>query len=279
MTLPLVDTMDLFVAERRELLDLLNVLTPTDWLAPTACAGWSVHDVALHLLGGDLSLLSRLRDNYSYEGFGSGFDISTLPGLVAAVDRNNARWVDGMRRLSPRLLMDLLRFSGEETAAYVRGLDLNVLGGPVDWAGPEPAGLWLHIAREYTERWHHQQHIRDAVGRPGLKEPKWLAPVLQTFVLGLLRRLRVRNDPQGTVLKLTIVGASGGEWFAIQSDRGWTLKRNSLSPPNAEVQIEEELAWRLFTRGVTRDEAKERAIIAGDTALASVVFDTVSILA
>ena len=46
---------DLFPEERRLLLDLLANLTDEQWRAPTACAGWSVKDVALHLLGGDLS--------------------------------------------------------------------------------------------------------------------------------------------------------------------------------------------------------------------------------
>ena len=36
----------------------------------------------------------------------------------------------------------------------------------VNWAGPEPAPIWLDPAREYTERWVHQQHIRDAVRNP-----------------------------------------------------------------------------------------------------------------
>ena len=52
----------------------------------------------------------------------------------------------------------------------------------MSWAGPEPAPVWLDLAREYTERWHHQQHIRDAVNKPGLKDPHWMAPVLAAFV-------------------------------------------------------------------------------------------------
>jgi uncharacterized protein (TIGR03083 family) len=36
---------------RGELAALLAGLTPGDWARPTACPGWSVHDVAGHLLG------------------------------------------------------------------------------------------------------------------------------------------------------------------------------------------------------------------------------------
>jgi hypothetical protein len=30
--------------------------------------------------------------------------------------------------------------------------------------------MWLDIARDYTERWVHDQQIRDAVGRARLKD-------------------------------------------------------------------------------------------------------------
>ena len=40
--------------------------------------------------------------------FAAGLDISTLPGLIVAIDRQNAVWVEAMRRLSPRVVMELL---------------------------------------------------------------------------------------------------------------------------------------------------------------------------
>ena len=46
----------------------------------------------------------------------------------------------------------------------------------VIWAGSDPAPMWLRVAREYTERWHHQQQIREALGRAFLTEPQWFAP-------------------------------------------------------------------------------------------------------
>ena len=40
------------------LLELLSGLSPAEWEQPTVCAGWSVRDVALHLLGDDVGMLS-----------------------------------------------------------------------------------------------------------------------------------------------------------------------------------------------------------------------------
>ena len=50
---PPVHVLDLFPGERRELLSVLDSLTPEQWQAPTVCAGWSVRDIAAHLLGVD----------------------------------------------------------------------------------------------------------------------------------------------------------------------------------------------------------------------------------
>ena len=110
--------------------------------------------------------------------------------LVALVNRLNAEWVLAARRMSPRLLMDFLAFTGPEVEACFASLDPMKMGGPVSWAGPEPAPQWFDVAREFTERWHHQQQIRDATDRPPLYDPYFLSPVLDTFVRALPHNFR-----------------------------------------------------------------------------------------
>jgi uncharacterized protein (TIGR03083 family) len=260
------------------LLGLLGDLSPADWEAPTVCPGWSVKDVAAHLLGDDIGRLSWGRDDYVNPAFAADLDIATLPGLVAAIDRQNAVWVTGARRISPRLLIELLEMTGELTEAYFASLDMTALGMPVNWAGPEPAPVWLDVAREYTERWVHQQHIRDAVGKPGLKERRWFAPVLETFVRGLARPLTNVAAPAGTALRLTITGDAGGEWVAQRHEDGWRLGIAPALTATATVVFGQEIAWRLFTKGIDPHEARQAAHTDGDPDLAERVFATVSIL-
>jgi hypothetical protein len=238
-----------------------------------------VKDVALHLLGDDIGRLSWGRDGYVNPAFAAGLDIGTLSGLVAAIDRQNAVWVTGTRRMSPRLLIELLEMTGEQTEAYFSSLDMTALGMPVDWAGPDPAPVWLDVAREYTERWVHQQHIRDAVGRPGLKERRWFAPVLDAFVRGLPRVLEDAPSPDGATLRLVITGDAGGEWVALRQNEEWLLGFAPGIEVDATVELDEDVAWRLFTKGISKEEARRAARIAGDPTLAERVFDTVSILA
>ena len=162
---------------------------------------------------------------------------------------------------------------------YFRSLDPYAMGGPVSWIGPEPAPVWVDIAREYTERWHHQQHIRDALDQPGLKQPKYMAPVLETFVLALPCAFRSASAPEGTSVTLTISGVSGGEWSIRQEDGDWRLYQGAPQQPDAGVLIDQDIAWRLFTRGLCQDEAVEQISFYGDQRLGRMVLDMVSIIA
>jgi uncharacterized protein (TIGR03083 family) len=257
------------------LLVLLASLATEEWERPTACAGWSVQDVALHLLNVEVGNLSRKRDSFSPPAQ----PIRHADNLVALINDLNETWVQATRRISPRLLCDLLRLTGTQACEYFQSLDPYAPGVPVSWAGPEPAPAWLDLAREYTERWHHQQHIRDAVGKPGFKEPRFFAPVLDAFVRALPRTYREVAAEDGTAVTLTIAGPSGGQWLLLREARGWNLYLGPLRKPAAHVVMEQEVAWRVFTRGLSTEEARARTVIVGDQVLGLHVLDTLSIIA
>lgn len=271
---PIIVT-DLFPEVHASLLDLLAGLSAEDWDKPTACARWSVKDIATHLLGGQLGLLSRKRDGYAY----SGRPIKDWDELVTLINNLNDVWVTAASRLSPRVLCDLLKLSGEQVCDYFNTLDPHAIGGPVDWAGPEPAPVWLDLAREYTEWWHHQQQIRDAVGKPGLKEPQFFKPVLDAFVRALPHTYRNVDAKGGTLVALTISGDSGGRWILRRENGAWQLNIDATQKADAETIITQEIAWRLFCKGITKDGALASAILSGDLALASPALEMISVIA
>jgi uncharacterized protein (TIGR03083 family) len=258
------------------LLNLLNDLTAAEWELPTAAAGWTVRDMALHLLGDDISRLSGGRDDFQEP---DNTNDRTWDELVDWLNQRNSLWVQATRRTSPRLLCDLLRFTGDQVNTYFGSLDLFASGGPVSWAGPEPAPVWLDVAREFTERWHHQQHIRDAVGRPGAMEPYYLAPVLAAFVYGLPRAYQPIRAPDCTAITLVITGPSGGTWSVMRQDGNWQLYLGQPPHPQAAVRLPEDAAWRLFTKGISREAAQTQASFSGDPLLARQMLEVVSIIA
>lgn len=271
---------DLFPPERQELLLLLSKLRDEEWHKPTVCPGWSVKDIVLHLLADDVGKLSRNRDVFDESTLmNNSPKLSSWNDLVAYINQRNELWVQATRRMSNRLVCTFLALTGEETYQYFSSLDLYALGEPVSWAGPNPAPVWLDIAREYTERWVHQQQIRDAVGKPGLKERKFFAPVLEAFVRALPHTFREIHATDGTLIHLVITGDAGDEWYLQREQERWILGKSSISPAGTTVVLDQENAWRLFTKGIGKDEAFERASFKGNEMLARKVFDTVSIIA
>ncbi len=264
---------DRFAPLRGRLLELLAELHEDEWALATAAPGWTVKDVAAHLLGGDIAILSGKRD-----GFRLNEEINSHTELIQLVNRLNDEWVLASRRISPRLLRELLAFCGPEVEACFSSLDPMRIGGAVSWAGPEPAPVWFDLAREFTERWHHQQQIRDATGRPPLYDPYFLGPVLDTFVRALPYAFRNERASPGTVVRLEISGDAGGIWYVFKSENGWILLLDSPGGPAASVVLPQDAAWRLFTKGLNREKARRVATIQGSAELAEPIFATTAVI-
>ena len=264
----------LFPEIHRELLILLKSFSDKDWQAETVCSDWTVKDVALHLLGGVIGNISRRRDgNFAKTSIDDWHD------LVNYINTWNQNWVSASRHISTRLLIDLLESTGSQLFDYFRGLDPFSLDGPIGWIGPEPAPVWLDLAREYTEHWHHQQHIRDAVSLPGLKQPRYFSPVIETFIWALPRTYSKINSDDNTTVSVNITGDSGGCWSIVSRNRIWHLFKGAPEQMATEVIIDQEIAWRIFTRGMNKRLAQEQMTIHGSQKLGLRLLEMVSIIA
>ncbi|MFI9532123.1 maleylpyruvate isomerase N-terminal domain-containing protein [Nocardia fusca] len=258
-----LDTRPLFRRERQLLLELLRSLDPADWEKPTVCPGWSVADVSAHILNDYLRRISGNRDAHGGAVFA---DDETLPAYLARV---NGEFVRAMRQCSPQVLTELLAHLGPELdRVWAATPDL---AGParlnVSWAGSDTSPEWLDIAREYTEFWVHQQQIRDAVSRCGADEVALMRPVLVTFLHAVPWALRDRVRPGGTVVRFEITGPAGGCWSVVSDGASWDLTAAQAEEPAAVVRMDQDVAWRLASRGITVEEARQRAELRGDPEL------------
>jgi uncharacterized protein (TIGR03083 family) len=269
---PPIDVRPLFGGQQAAFIDLLAGLDPGEWPRPTICPGWSVKDIAAHILGDHIGRLSRHRDDYPPLQPRDG------EAFPAFLDRINDEWVTAARRISPRLLTEQLSIIGNQVVEFWQTVDPGALGGRVSWAGPGPAPVWLDAARDFSEYWTHQQQICDATGRAGLTGPEYLGPVLDTFMRALPHTLRTVTVPEGSGLQVIVTGPAGGEWDCVRGPDRWRLQRQPHRRPAAHLELDADTAWRLCTRGITPERAAERARIDGDQHLATAALQIVSIV-
>lgn len=268
---------DLLPGLHTELMTLLRGLAAGDWGRPTACALWSVKDIVAHLLDTQVRRLSFGRDGLT---LAPDPPISSYRDLVGYLNRLNAEWTAATRRLSPRVLIELLDFTSGPVHAFFRSLDpLAPAAFGVAWAGEETSANWFDIGREYTERWLHQQQIREAVGAKGLLERRWLHPTLDIFIRALPFTYQGVDAPRGRSVRIAIEGEAGGVWTLVREAEGWSIFSGSEANPAATVTLDQGVAWRLFSKGLDRESALRSVRIAGDPRLGQPVLGTLAVMA
>jgi uncharacterized protein (TIGR03083 family) len=241
----------------------------------TIAPAWKVRDVAAHLLDTVLRKLSMVRDSCFVEAV----EIRSPQDVVALVNRWNREGVTVYRRLSPRILIEWMQEACAQSARFHESLDpFGRAAFGVSWAGEDESLNWFDTARELTERWHHQQQIRLATNRPAIMTPELYHPVLDCFARGLPFHYRDVDAPLGAVILVEISGDCGGEWFLFREVDRWALVQDPAGELASRVTIPQELAWRVFTKGVDRRQARAQVEIAGDVALGERVLELTAIV-
>jgi len=260
------------------LIPMLRSLQPADWNRP-AVGDWVVRDVAAHLLDGAVRRLSLDRDQHRLPP--PDRDLSDYSQLVGFLNDLNASWIEAAARMSPEVITDLLEHVCPQAADHFEGLDPEGEAAfPVSWAGEASSKVWMDVAREYTERWHHQQQIRQATGVPGLDEEHYVRPLLETLIRALPRAYESLNAPSGTHIEIRISDMDALEWSLQRQSDTWQL---GVQDPDLEadawIQIPAAIAWRIFTKGISGSEARSSATVTGEGRLTDPFFTTLAIMA
>lgn len=272
-----IPTLHLFPILDQKLLELLKSLSPAEWEVQTVAKLWKVKDVAAHLLDGNLRTLSMSRDGF----FGEKSEkFHSYQELVLYLNELNRTWVQAMKRISPPVLIDLLESSGKEYIKHLESLPAfeNALF-PVAWAGQETSPNWFHIAREYTEKFLHQQQIRDAVNKPGIMTKELFQPFLEIVMQSFPHTFREVNAEIGTLISLEITSEIGGTWSIIRVEKSWELTKNQISIPRAKVIMDPDTAWKLISKSWKPDQASDFVSITGDRDLGRKVLEITGFMA
>ncbi len=272
-----IPTINLFPELDDLLIDLLRSLSLSDWEKTTIVPSWTIKDIAVHLLDGNIRTLSILRDQYMGD---KPDNINSYQDLVAYLDKLNADWVKAMKRVSPAILIELLASTGQQYYEYLSRLEaFEKATFSVAWAGEQESYNWFHIAREFTEKWHHQQQIRLALGQEqALYTQHLYYPYLATSMQALPFHYRNVQANEGELIVFTVTGKGGGNWLLSYNDTAWKLVENSYLQESCKVIIPEDIAWRIFTKGIKKEEALQKATITGNIHLGDKIFEMLAIM-
>jgi hypothetical protein len=246
-----------------------------DWDNETLASNWTVKDIASHLLDGDLRVLSMQRDQFFGVKPPDGDDYRTI---VNWLNQINQEWVSATKRLSPRVLLMLTQTIAPVVSDYFKQLDLfHEAVFPVSWAGESKSLNWMHIAREYTERWHHQQQIREAVGADdSIMQRAFFYPMISTFMLALPHHFRNYKALPSTVVEI-IIGSDA--WYLVRAQDHWAFQTHPKKEITATVVIPKELSWKLFCKNIRPHQISNQVQLNGDQEMGLKVLDMVAVMA
>ncbi|MBE8724060.1 maleylpyruvate isomerase N-terminal domain-containing protein [Flavobacterium hungaricum] len=276
-TAAVIQTIHLFPILDKLLIELLKSLTEEEWHAATVAKKWSVKDIASHLLDGNLRGLSISRDRYFGE---KPQNINSYNDLVDFLNQLNMSWTNAAKRLSPNLLINLLETTGKEYYEHLQTLNPkeNAVFS-VAWAGEETSLNWFHIAREYTEKFLHQQQIRDAVNKQTLFTRELFGPFIETFIQALPYTYRNTEAPENTVVTLIVTSDIGGSWSIIREQNNWKFTDSFQQEPDSILKIAPQDAWLLFSKGMAPSDALEKAEIIGNKEIGKVALEIIAVMA
>ena len=200
--------------------------------------------------------------------------------LTAFIDRLNAEWIAASRRISSRLAIEFLDTVGRQLADYFESADLDA-----------PARLWGGMGRRaavarlvrhrpgYTERWHHQQQIAEAVRAPLLTGRRWLHPVIDISMRALPYAYQGVPAPPTTGITFEITGDAGGQWTLVREPDAWRLFAGALPHAAAHVRVDQDTTWRMFFKQRTRDAVLEAMHVGGRSDLAQPFAGVLAVMA
>lgn len=254
-----------------ELVTMLRSLDPSQWMLPTTAGAWRVKDVVAHLIDGDVRRLSYHRDRLPQPDMAH---LDSYDDVLSYLNQLNRNWIAAADRLSPRLLLDLVEDVGRQAVEFLASLPPHEPAHwPVSWAGEGRSENWMDVSRNYTEYWHHQQQIRQAVDLPLLADPAWLQPLIALGVRAIPPALPA-TAPASATIHVHVTGPAGGHWWLERASNGWALSegtpdaRPDATSTVAIDAVDAALTWYAARRP---QPAAARARLSGDTGLGQAV--------
>lgn len=103
-------------------------------------------------------------------------------------------------------------------------------------------------------------------------------PTLDIFVRALPFTYQTVRAPVGRSVRIAIQGAAGGVWTLVRGADRWGLFAGWEADPATTVSLDQEAAWKLFSKGLDRESARRSIRIAGDPHLGEPRLGTLAVM-
>jgi hypothetical protein len=125
---------------------------------------------------------------------------------------------------------------------------------------------------------HHEVDLVVPIDRPrAIMTPELYHPVWDCFMRALPFHYRSMSASAGTAVGIDVSGECGGDWHLYRGD-AWMLASEPVGAIVTTVTIPQDIAWRIFTKGIAREHASEHVRVTGDATLGNHILDMLAIV-
>lgn len=238
-------------------LALLDTLEPDDWTQPTACTQWNVRDMVAHQAGGYAS-------GTGYKEMIRQYSTARKRGRLPEDEINDLQLRERAGKSPAELVAELRQVgpvASRKWAYKFRLIKPIVVPHPVGGREPLRHLMWVIHSRD---TWMHRLDICRATQREFQQTPEHDGRIAALVMrdVGILLQKKLG----GRAVRFDLSGVAGGAW--------------QVGPGAAAATIQMDvLDFNIFASGrYTQEEARARATLAGDTALAETAFRSILIL-
>jgi hypothetical protein len=232
-----------------------------------------------HLIDGSLRNLSIQRDSFLDDT--NVPNINSYKDLVDYIQKLNKDWMIVSRRLSPAILIDLLEYADKQFYDFLKSKNPNDKAiFSVAWAGETESENWFDVAREYTEKWHHQMQIRLALDKPILLDTEYLEPLYDTFMIALPHLYRdYTNYDNGTKIKISLTGNLSKSWVIERQTDKWDFVDSESVDIHTSIEVPDDIARIIFTNtDRNKEKYRTKIKIIGDNSIGLKLLDLVTVM-
>ena len=103
-------------------------------------------------------------------------------------------------------------------------------------------------------------------------------PVLDCFLRALPFTYRDVAAKPASLAQFNISGECGGSWYLYKDDQAWKLITSPAGAKISETAIPQEIAWRIFTKGMDIKAAEAQVQVTGDSRVGLRILEMISIV-